>query len=294
MSDRRDNEPLWLPPERDVTPQLRARVLHEALREDRKPARRPTGVGPILAGLAAAAVVVGVVVTFNHDQGDGTPATQQPSRQLVGEHDVVDTVVRAVSDRKIADLQQRCSQAAGIEAERRIASVRLRSPLGRIDAVVFGDRQAPRTRVFCSPFGVVTSVPPANIVSAGTPVKVVTGSRVQGLLPTRNDHEGLTAFYDGGWFATSPGVAQIEARLVIDGEAQVWHSAERVHGFVFATTWAALADDQLAQDITVEFRAISVDGTLLPMPTDVASSTVTPSLTEELAAHRDDFPALGQ
>jgi hypothetical protein len=293
MSDRRDNGPLRLPPEREVSPQLRARVLHEAMHGARKPSRRAARIGPIVAGLAAAAVVAGVVVTFNQGGDGGPPATRQgTSHRQVGEHDAVDTVVKAVPDRVIGELRRRCSRASGVEVERRISAVRLRSPLGRIDAVVFNDKQGDQTRAFCTPFGVVTTVPPENVVTAGTPVKLVANSRVQGLLPTRRDREGYQAYYDGAWFATSPGVAQIEARLVVDGEPQTWHSAERLHGFVFAAAWGALTDSQTMGEVTVEYRAISVDGTLMPMPPDVASSTVTPAAAGELSDRRDSYPSI--
>jgi hypothetical protein len=173
-----------------------------------------------------------------------------------------------------------------------MTTVFVRSPLGRIDAVAFADTSEPKTRIFCTPFGVVTSVPPANIVTAQTPVKVVAGSRVQGTLPTRNDREGYRAYYDGAWFATSRGVASIEARLVVDGQAQKWHQAERVYGFVFASVWAPLTDEQASAEVTVEYRAISVDGTLMPMPKAVASSTVIPAGTARLSERADAFPKL--
>jgi hypothetical protein len=291
MSDRRDSGPLRLPPEREVSPQLRARVLHQAMREDRKPARPPTRVGPVLAGLAAAAVVFGVVYAFSRG-GDGqTPATNQNrTGQTVGAHDVIETVVRAVPNGKIGPVEDRCSAATDVEADFRMTTELLRSPLGRVDVGAYALSKH-HTQIFCTPFAVVTSVPKANIVTAQEPVRLVAGSRVQGLLPMLN-HPDRRSYYDGAWFAVTHAVKQIEVRLVVNGEPLPWHAAVRTHAYLFAATWAPLT--QLAGDVTVEYRAVSVDNVLMPMPAGLASSTVTPADTAPLNDQREVFPKLGQ
>jgi hypothetical protein len=298
MSDRHDNGPLRLPPEREVSPKLRARVLHEAMREERKPVRPPTRIGPVFAGLAAAAVVVGVVYVVSQNGDDGhTPATHQDTTgQPVAPHDFVETVGDAVPKDKAADVQGRCNAATGIEAGYRMTTEKLLSPLGRVNVGAYAVKGSKKhTQIFCTPFAVITSLPDDNIVTAQTPVKLIAGSRVQGLLPTRNetaDNSGLSVYYDGAWFAVTSGVQQLEVRLVVDGEAQPWHAAKRLHAYLFAATWAQLSDDQMAGDVTVQYRAISVDGTLMPMPEGITSSTVTPAETQHLNDSRGVFPRL--
>ena len=293
MSDRRDNGPLRLPPERDVTPQLRARVLHEAMRGERKPSRPPTRIGPLLAGLAAAAVVVGIVYTVSGGGEGDTPATRHDSTgQQVPAHDVVETVVKTILGGKIQPIKDRCKAAAGVDADYRMTTERLRSPLGHIDVGAYADSvSAMHTQIFCTPFGVVTSLPDENIVTAQQPVSLIAGSRVQGLLPARNDSRRRSVYYDGAWFAVTHGIKQIEVRLIVDGEEQPWHAATRTHAFVFAATWAPLTIDQLA-GVTVEYRAISVDDTVAPMPEAIASSTLTAAAARQLNDRRDVFPPL--
>jgi hypothetical protein len=297
MTDRRDNGPLQLPPERDVTPQLRARVLNEAMRGDRKPSRPPSRVGPILAGLAAAAVVVGIVHSFSSNgDGDGdTPATRQDTAGApVEPHEAVEIVASAVPDDKIRPIQDRCNEATNVDARFRMSTNRLRSPLGRIDAGAYADKgSAAHTQIFCTPFAVLTSSPTDNLVTSSTPVKLIAGSRVQGLLPRLKDPE-QQAYYDGAWFAVAQNVKQIEVRLVVDDEPRKWHSATCIQAYVFAATWVPLTADQLNTEIEVEYRAISVDDTLMPMPESVASSTVTPADAPPLNDHPTVFPRIGE
>jgi hypothetical protein len=295
MSDRRDNGPLELPPERDVTPQLRARVLNEAMRADRKPSRPPSRVGPILAGLAAAAVVVGIVYSFSTNGDGDTPATRQDTPgEPVAMHEAVETVVMEVPDAKIAPIQDLCKEATNVDARFRMATDRLRSPLGRIDAGAYADKgSAAHTQIFCTPFAVLTSTPAENLVTSLTPVKLIAGSRVQGLLP-RLKHPDQQAYYDGAWFAVAQNVKQIEVRLVVDGQPRKWHSATAHQAFVFAASWLPLTDGQVNSEIDVEYRAISVDDTLMPMPESIASSTVTPADTPPLNDRRTVFPPLGE
>jgi hypothetical protein len=295
MSDRRDDGPLRLPPEREVTPQLRARVLHQAMREDARPTRTRSRIGPALAGLAAAAVVVGVVYSLSQQGGgDGqTPATGGGYvGQPVGAHATVATLVGAVPDDQVAGIQRRCKQAADVHANYRMTTDRLRGPIGRFAVGAYADKASSlHTQIFCTPFAVLTSLPADNIVTTQNPVGLIGGSRVQGLLPSRNPSEGGSSYYDGAWFAVTKGVKAVEARLVIDGKAQTWHATERTHAYLFASTWAALAADQLSGEITVEYRAISVDDTLMPMPDALTSSTVTPAETRHLSDRRDAFPS---
>jgi hypothetical protein len=169
---------------------------------------------------------------------------------------------------------------------------RLKTPLGRVDVGGYAFSKH-HTQIFCTPFAVLTSVPKDNIVTAQQPVKVVAGSRVQGLLPTRADPD-RRSYYDGAWFAVTHGVKQIEVRLVVDGEALPWHAAVRTHAYLFAATWAPLSEGQLSSDVTVEYRAISVDDVLMRMPAGIQSSTVTPADTPELHDRPDAFPRIGQ
>jgi hypothetical protein len=299
MSDRRDDGPLRLSPEREVTPQLRARVLHQAMREDRTPERRPKRVGPVLAGLAAAAIVVGVVYAVG--QSDARPGSGDdnvagnditPGSQVT-QHDVVETVRRPVGDAGAPDVRRECRQATGVHAAFRMSTQILRSPLGQIEAGAYADKASPdHTQIFCTPFAQILSRRDDNLVTSQSPVALVANSRVQGTLPTRNDSDRL-AYYDGAWVSVTTSVAAVEVRLVIDGVPQTWHAAKRYHAFMFAATWAPLTEDQASHDVTVEYRAISVDGTVLPMPSDLQSSTVVPAQTAPLNDRRTILPGGG-
>jgi hypothetical protein len=296
MSDRRDNGPLRLPPEREVTPQLRARVLHQAMREDRRPERKPTRIAPVLAGLTAAAVVVGVVYAVSQDGGAGSKngTNNGAVGQPVAAHDVVQTVVRTVPDDKVAPIKDRCGEATGVDAKYRMTTELLRSPIGRIDAGAYSAKNAtPPTRIFCTPFASI-AVLPGKIVTAQEPVRLIEGSRVQGLLPRHNPDK--RAYFDGAWFAVLSGVKAIEARLVVDGVPQTWHQAESTHAYVFASAWAPLTDGQLADglDVTVEYRAISADDTLMAFPAPIASTSVRPADSPQLPAQRDVFPPVAE
>jgi hypothetical protein len=295
MSDRRPDAELRPPPNRDVAPQLRARVLNEATRGDRRPSRPPSRFGPIVAGLAAAAVVVGIVYSLSREGEGRTPATNDsPTGQLVGLHDSFETVVKVIPTDKIKPIQQRCKEAASVDAGRRMTTLRLHSPIGRIEAGAYADSDsAEHTQIFCTPFAVAMSLPPLNLVTAQTPVKLVAGTRVQGLLPMRGD-SAREAYYDGAWFATAAGVEKIEARIVIDGEEQTWHAATGVNAYVFASTWAPLRKAQETAEVTVQYRAISDDGTLMPMPRSVESSSVRPADTPRLSDRPDVFPPIEQ
>lgn len=300
MSDRRDSGPLRLPPEREVTPQLRARVLHQAMQEDRKPERRPTRIVPAIAGLAAAAVVVGVVYTVSQDGGGDEGGSNAANTGLIGQpvatHDVVETVLNTVPDAKVQPIKMQCQEATGVVAKYRMTTQLLRSPVGRIHAGGYGQQKSTHpTRIFCTPFATVVAGPSA-IVTAQEPVRVIAGSRVQGLLPTRNETDNDSAYYDGAWFAVTSSVKAIEVRLIIDGEPQIWHQALSSHAYVFASTWAQLTQDQLDSgvEVTVEYRAISTDDTLMPIPAAIKSTTVTPADTPELNSQRDVFPPLAQ
>jgi hypothetical protein len=299
MSDRRDDGPLRLPAEREVPPQLRARVLHQAVRDDHQPARRPTRIGPVLAGLAAAAVVVGVVYAVGQsaDRGgsgkddiagnDITPGSQ------VTPHDVVETVVRVPGDQAIGGVQRECRQATGVDASLRMATQILRSPLGRIESGAYAlTASADHTQIFCTPFAQITSRRDDNMVTAQSPVAFVANSRVQGTLPTRNDAQRV-AYYDGAWVSVTSSVQSVEVRLVVDGVPQTWHAAKRYHGFMFAATWEPLTEDQASSAVTVEYRAISVDDRVLPMPSDLRSSTVVPDQTPALNDRQTILPGGG-
>jgi hypothetical protein len=299
MSDHRDDSPLRLPPEREVAPQLRARVLHQAMREDRKPERTPNRVGPVLAGLAAAAIVVGVVYAVGQsDDGRGsgndnvagndiTPGTQ------VTQHDVVKTVVKVPGDAAVGDVQRECQEATGIPGSLRMATQILRSPLGRIESGAYALKSsADHIQIFCTPFAQITSRRDDNMVTVSTPVAFVANSRVQGTLATRNESDRL-AYYDGAWLSVTSSVEAVEVRLVVDGVPQTWHAAKRHHAFIFAATWAPLTEDQAKSEVTVEYRAISVDGRVLPMPSELQSSTVVPSQTAPLNDRRTILPGRG-
>jgi hypothetical protein len=158
----------------------------------------------------------------------------------------------------------------------------LRSPVGHVEAGAYAVKASPdRAQIFCTPFAQITSRRDDNMVTAQSPVAFVANSRVQGTLPTRNRSDRL-AYYDGAWMSVTSSVDAVEVRLVIDGDPQTWHAAKRYHAFIFAATWAPLTPDQASSEVTVEYRAISVDGVVLPMPSDLQSSTVVPAQTPAL------------
>jgi hypothetical protein len=288
MSERRDNGPLRVPPERDVPPELRARVLHQALREDAPVAGRRTRIAPVLAGLTTAAVVVGIVYGVAQNDSEPPPITGSGGEHTGAPepvHKSVQTVVGELSEQKKTQAMHECGDVLGVDTGFRMTTMVLKSPVGQIVVSGSADQDsADHVQAFCTPFSAVTSLRGANLPTTGAPVQVIADSRVQGRLPARGD-TSRESYYDGAWFVATPGVATIEARIVVDGHAGRWHATERVNGFVFAATWRALTQAELAGEIRVDYRAISADGTILTIP-DIKTSTVTPADTARLVARQ--------
>jgi hypothetical protein len=289
MSGRHvDNDPLRLPPEREVSPQLRARVLHNALKTTEAPAttRRLTRWVPYVAGLAAAAVVITVVTALQHgDSGEVPPVGGGEHRQMVGEHDAAAVTIHARKGVITRRARFWCQGLTGLDnAGHSLTTELLRSPVGPMTVGAIVNYPSQREG-FCTPFGSSTSERNANMVSLQQPIVEVPGSRVQGLLPPRRDDSDRQVYYEGTWFAVAPGVGQIEARLVVGGEEGVWRATEAIHAFVYASTWKSLTPDQADSEVTVEYRAISADGELIPVP-GLSSSRVIPAQQHHLPFDR--------
>lgn len=252
---------LSLPPERDVSPQLRAQVLLNATDPTVRPARPPRRWAPVLAGLAAAAVVVAVTVFVLHDDPAAPPIAGGPttSAPTVKPHESVGVDVRPLTDPEKRAVRADClgpdpDEPAGVVLSARL----LRSADGNVMAAGFANADS-GNQYFCTPFGQATVSRDDTMVSMETPVIALPGSHIRDYTPDQ-DGSGASTVVDGAWFAVSPAITAVEARLVVDGDAGEWHATQTFSSFVFASAWRHLSAGQVAGDVRVEFRALTADG----------------------------------
>jgi hypothetical protein len=275
-----DREPFDLPPEREVSAQLRAQVLHQAVISDtagRRPG--PRWLGPLAVGLGAAAVVVSVVVMVTRpDAAEGPPAagTDHTEAPQVEPHNVLAVNVKTLET--FIPLREACMKVAPAErAGHVLSSQLLRGPSGPFTQFAYANT-SPGTQegqFFCTPYGVTQAEYLSHLTSLEAPVKVISGSRVGGLVPGKAG-SGTQAYFDGTWLAVSQGIASIEVRIIIGADPGVWHETRRWRtSYVFASTWRTLTPEQSTADVTVEYRAITTDGKIVAVPG--LSSVVVPA-----------------
>jgi hypothetical protein len=277
-----DRQPFDLPPDREVSPQLRARVLHQALSDTTTSRPRPSRwLAPVAVGLGAAAVVLGVVVLVSHDDGaEGPPAAGNHETQAphVEPHEVLAVNLETLEGSARAQAHDACMRATPVErAGLYLSSQLLRGSSGPFMQLAYATRTADgqQRQFFCTPYGVTEAGSHSHLTSLETPIEPIAGSRVSGVV-AGNEGSGTQAYFDGAWFAVSHGVAAIEARVVVGSDPGVWHATKRwTTSYLFASTWRTVSPSQNAAEISVQYRAITTDGQILMIP-GFRSTTVGP------------------
>jgi hypothetical protein len=297
-----DRDPFELPSEREVSPELRARVLERALSTDTAVRRRRRWVMPIAAGLAATAVVFAVLVVVNRG-GSEAPVgptasddTQPTVAQVVPDHTFVNLDAGRMSDAVRLAAREACQSVLppqGKQAAHVLASRRMQGPDGLIAVVGYDNpvATAPYQQYFCTPWGVLENPQPRMRPAPEFPIEAIEGSRQQGLLEAP-DGSGGQVYYEGVWFVTDPSVDAVEARVVVDDVPGEWYRSRRNSEYMYASVWQELSPAQLAGDVDVEveYRALNPDRAKISVPglssTTVALSSL-PELTEQV-----DMPTL--
>jgi hypothetical protein len=295
MSDR---DPFELPRERDISPELRARVLERALSTDTAVRPRRWAM-PIVAGLAAATVVFAVLVVINRGGSEqpvgptSTDSSQPTAGRFVPDHTFVNLDAGRMSDAVRREARQACQSVLPPrgQAAHVLASRRMHGPDGLIGVLGYSnpDARAAYQQYFCTPWGVVENSQPPMRPTIESPIEAIEGSLQQGLLEAR-DGSGAQIYYEGVWFVTDSTVDAVEARVVVDDVPGEWYRSRRNSDYMYASVWQELSPEQLAGDIVVEYRALNPDRALIEVP-GLSSTTVAPSslpqLTEEV-----DMPPL--
>jgi hypothetical protein len=294
-----DRDPFDLPPEREVTPELRARVLQHALSTDTAVRRRRRWATPLVTGLAAAAVVFGVLVVFTQGGADkpvgpaGHDNLGETHAKVIGDHPFYNVDDIALPQKVKPAAMDSCRAASPPRggAGHILTNRRLFGPDDPVGALVYDNRDTGESyrRYFCSPWGVVATQRDDALTSLESPIAPIEGTRVQGLLDPA-DGSNSEIYYDAMWFANISSVESIEARIVVDGVPGTWYRTKRFSEYSFVSVWTKLAPSQLTGDIEVEYRAINTDRELVEVP-GMTSMTVSPADVGRLSI-QVDFPRL--